>query len=63
MNITIYLNNSMQFNATVEGYNAADFSAQLNNPQITMVSIGNIVLNKHAVMMIVPTDVLPTEGA
>lgn len=51
----------MQFNATVEGYDAGDFSTQLNNPQITMVSIGNIVLNKHAVMMIVPTDVLPNE--
>lgn len=60
MNITIYLNNGMQFNATVEGYDATEFSAQLNNQQITMVSIGNIVLNKHAVMMIVPTDVLPT---
>lgn len=60
MNITIYLNNGMQFNATVEGYDAAEFSVQLNNQQITMVSIGDIVLNKHAVMMIVPTDVLPT---
>lgn len=63
MNITIYLNNSMQFTATVEGYNAAEFSAQLNNQQITMVSIGDIVLNKHAVMMIVPTEVLPVDGA
>lgn len=62
MNITIYLNNSMQFNALVEGYVASDFSAQLNNPQITMVSIGDIVLNKHAVMMIVPTEVLPTNA-
>lgn len=61
MNITIYLNNGMQFQATVEGYNAVEFSASLNNPQITMVSIGNIVLNKHAVMMIVPTESLPAE--
>lgn len=58
MNITIYLNNGMKFNATVEGYDASDFSTQLNSQQITMVSIGNIVLNKHAVMMIVPSDVV-----
>ena len=60
MNITIYLNNGMQFNASVEGYDAAEFSTKMNNPQITVMSIGDIVLSKHAVMMIVPTEVVPT---
>lgn len=60
MNITIYLNNGMQFKATVEGYDAADFATKMNNPQLVVISIGNIVLNKNAVMMIVPTDVVPT---
>lgn len=60
MNITVYLNNGMQFNASVEGYDAADFSTKMNNPQLTVISIGNIVLNKHAVMMVIPTDIVPT---
>lgn len=60
MDITIYLNNGMHFNATVLNFNASEFTASLNNPQVTMVSIGDVILNKHAVMMIVPTEVAPT---
>lgn len=59
MNITIYLNNGMQFSATVEGYDASAFTVAQNNPQILFVSIGDIVLSKHAVMMIVPSNVVP----
>lgn len=58
MNLTIYLNNGLQFNATVEGYNAVEFTQAQNNPQTTFVSIGDIVLNKHAVMMILPSDLI-----
>lgn len=60
MKITIYLNNGMQFTADVEGYDAADFSNKMNNPQMVTISIGNIVVNKHAVMMVVPSEVVPT---
>ena len=60
MKITIYLNNGLQFNATAEGYDATDFSTKINNPQLTVIPIGDMVLNKHAVMMIVPTEVVPT---
>ncbi|QJT71652.1 hypothetical protein [Psychrobacillus phage Spoks] len=59
MKITIYLNNGMQFSADVEGYDAAEFSNKMNNPQLTMISIGDIVLNKHAVMMVIPTEIVP----
>lgn len=55
-NLTIYLNNGMQFTAEVEGYDATEFAVGLNNPQITVVSIGDIVLNRHAILMVVPTD-------
>lgn len=58
MNITIYLNNGMEFKASVEGYNAAEFSTKLNNPQLQVITIGDIVVNKHAVMMVVPSDVV-----
>lgn len=59
MGITIYLNNGMQFSATVEGYEATDFATKMNNPQLAVISIGNIVLNKHAVMMVIPSDIVP----
>jgi sRNA-binding regulator protein Hfq len=59
VDITIYLNNGMQFNATVEGYNGTEFAQGMNNQQMTAISIGDIVINKHAVMMIVPTGVVP----
>lgn len=55
MDITIYLNNGMQFNATVEGFNGAEFAEKMNNPQLNVLSIGDVVINKHAVMMIVPS--------
>lgn len=58
MNLTIYLNNGLQFNAVIENFNAADFAQAQNNPQIAFVSIGDIVLNKHAVMMILPSDLI-----
>lgn len=58
MELTIYLNNGMQFDATVEGYNAAEFALTLNNSQVTVVSIGDIVLSRHAVLMVVPRDVV-----
>lgn len=60
MNLTIYLTNQMQFNVTVDNYDATDFAIKMNNPQLTVISLGDVVLNKHAVMMIVPTEVVPT---
>lgn len=61
MKITIFLNNGLQFNATVEGYNPSEFTTSMNNPQVTMISIGDMILNKNAVMMIIPTEIVPTK--
>lgn len=58
MNITIYLNNGMQFDAIVEGYKGAEFAEKMNNPQLQVITIGDIVLNKHAVMMVVPSVIV-----
>lgn len=59
MKIKIHLNNGMEFVATVTGYNGADFTAQLNNSQISHVNIGDLVLSKHSVMMIMPFEDVP----
>ncbi|MBS4191181.1 hypothetical protein KHA94_13410 [Bacillus sp. FJAT-49705] len=56
MDITIFLVNGQSLKANVTDYNAVEFTQSLNNPQILMVNIGDIVINKHAVQMIVPSD-------
>ena len=61
MDITIFLGNGQSFNASDTDYNAAGFAKSLNNPQILMVNIGDIVINKHAVQMIVPTATIVNE--
>ena len=60
MNITIYLNNGMKFDANVEGYDAVDFSNKMNNPQLVTVSIGDIVVSKHAILLVIPTETVPS---
>lgn len=59
MEIEIHLNNGMKFTANVTGYNGSDFTAQLNNSQINHVNIGDLVINKHAVLMIMPVQKAP----
>ena len=61
MKITIYLNNNMQFTADVEEYNAAEFTAKMNSPQLVMINIGDIVINKNNIMMVIPSDILPNK--
>lgn len=56
MNIEIHLNNGMKFTATVEGYSGDEFSKALNNPQINHVNIGDLVLSKHAVLLVMPVQ-------
>lgn len=56
MKIEIHLNTGMKFTAHVEGYKGTEFAKVLNNPQITHVSIGDLVLSKHALLMIVPVN-------
>lgn len=56
MNLTIILNNGMQFTAQVENYDPVAFATTLNNNQVTVVNIGNVVLSRHAILMVVPTE-------
>lgn len=57
MNIEIHLNNGMKFTANVTGYNGEDFTKSLNNPQISHVNIGDLVLSKHSILIILPVQV------
>lgn len=61
MKIEIHLNNGMKFTADVTGYNGAEFTTQLNNPQISFVNIGDLVLSKHTIILTMPVTNEPTE--
>lgn len=55
MDIEIHLTNGMKFTAsTVEGYTGKSFTEQLNNPQIQYINIGDLVLNRNAILIIMP---------
>lgn len=56
MAIEIHLNNGMVFTANVMGYNGTEFTKQLNNPQVNHVNIGDLVLSKHAVVLVMPVQ-------
>ena len=62
MKIEIYLNNGMKFTADVTGYSGKDFTADLNNPQLNHINIGDVVMSKHAILMVMPVDAKQTEG-
>lgn len=62
MNLEIYLNNGVKFTASnVTGFTGKDFTSDLNNQQIQYINIGDLILNRNAIMMIVPAEVTPTE--
>lgn len=56
MKIEIHLTNGMKFTATVEGYSGEEFTKALNNPQVNHVNIGDLVLSKHAVTLVMPVQ-------
>lgn len=58
MNLTMYLNNGMSFNISVEGYNASEFSTLMNDSKVVTVSIGDIIVNKNAIFLIIPSEII-----
>lgn len=60
MNLEIYLNNGMKFTASnVTGFTGKDFTTDLNNTAIQYINVGDLILNRNAIMMIVPSEVVP----
>ena len=54
MKVQISLNNGMSVTADLEGYNASELAAKINDPKLLMITIGDIVVNKNAVFLIAP---------
>lgn len=53
-NLSIYLGNQMSFTTYDSEYNAANFAKLLNNQALTMVPLGDAMLNRNSVMMVAP---------
>lgn len=56
MTITISLNTGEEITGVVDNYDALELSKQLNNPQITFITIGNYILHKQSIKMIIPVQ-------
>lgn len=58
MQIKIYLNNGITFTAEATDYNGSDFAKAINNRETQVVSIGDLVISKHAILLVAPADVV-----
>ncbi|MFE8697993.1 hypothetical protein ACFYKT_16750 [Cytobacillus sp. FJAT-53684] len=50
MNITFTLNTGQMITAKIDGFDSAKFAKELNNPQLTFVSIGNNGFHKNSLI-------------
>ena len=54
MAIRIVLNTGEEIVGEVGSYDALDLAKQLNNNQIMFITIGNYILHKQSIKMIIP---------
>ena len=58
MKITIYLNNGKEIKVEDSKYNAETFASLLNEQTTMMIALGNAVINKHTITLVMPTEVI-----
>lgn len=56
--VQISLHDGMVITVDVPDYNAPELASSLNDPKLLMVNIGQVIINKNAVKLII--DVTPT---
>lgn len=54
MTIRILLNTGEELTGAVENFDAMELAKQLNNPQVMFITIGNYIVQKQSIRMIVP---------
>jgi hypothetical protein len=57
--IQVVLHDNKAFTMMLENYNADELETELNNPTKTVVKIGQLLVNRNSVKLVVPTE--PTE--
>ncbi|MBW3113015.1 hypothetical protein KYJ26_14290 [Bacillus sp. MCCB 382] len=60
MNISINFHDNGTITADFTDYNAESLAQKLNDPQITMITVGNVVINKGNIKSILPET--PTDN-
>ncbi|GKV64669.1 MULTISPECIES: hypothetical protein [unclassified Sporosarcina] len=58
MQIKIYLNNGITFTANAAEYNGAAFAKAINDREAQVVAVGDLVISKHAILLVAPADVV-----
>lgn len=53
-NIQISLHDGMTLTAEIDNYNAADLASKLNDQNLLMVAVGDAIINKNTVKLILP---------
>lgn len=59
MNLSINLNDGSTLSAIIPDFTASTFGSSLNEPKLTAIAIGDIVLNKNNIFSITPTETDP----
>lgn len=54
MNLVVYLNNGKEHIVTVTQYDKEKINEDLNNQQLTTVIIGDMIFNRHSIIMVAP---------
>lgn len=55
-NIALYLNNGVVIPIRVDGFDPTAFTNDLNNQALTMIVLGNAIINKYTFMMVAPME-------
>lgn len=55
--VEIYLNNGKIINASIENYQSSDLAIPLNDQRILFVTVGDAVINRNMIQLIMPVTI------
>lgn len=61
MNYQVQLNNGQTINLTNAEFDAATFTATLNDQKVNFVNIGGAIINKHIIVSVLPVSTIQPE--
>ena len=56
MTVQIILHDNTTITAEITNYDAPTLAEKMNDPKLLMVAVGNIIVNKQSVKLIVPVQ-------
>lgn len=55
-NVEVFLHDGNKLSVYADNFNEVDISNEFNNPKLSMVAVGNAIVNKNAVKLITPVE-------